>query len=608
MIINLFLKRAVPIFIPFLFSCTLHEPALNPKVTNIPFEHPMGAGLDNSPLMPLARAASTDRVNRATLLNIGEQALLARIHLIRAATLSIDIQTLIWSNDETGRYLMYELIAAANRGVRVRIIVDHIASERDAAVAAYLASVHPGLKIKVYNPVGTLGFRDKIEPSRVEMAGGILTRFNRTNQRMHNKIFIVDGIIGITGGRNCENTYFDQALALNFKDRDALVAGPVVTEMSDSFEDYWGYKWSVDIAELADVACLRQSGDFRTWNSKADFALHGFFDAMDQAANDPVIIKARFSDGMQPVDNARIIVDAPGKNKKKWFRRFRGAGKITVELAELISQAENSILIQTPYLVLSNPAIALFKELRQRRPDLDIRISTNSLAATDSWHTYAISFQQKQIYLEALGFKIYEFKPRPGNIRLLMPSWDALRVRERQPSNPSAATWVPVPEDPHPTDSPYLCLHAKSMVIDDEIVFIGSYNLDPRSENLNTEVGLIIRDRQLARSLTKNISIDMQPGNAWVIAKSDYPAVIEETNAILEVFSRMLPIVDPWPLRYAGSYELKQDHQAVEPGHPDFYRNYRSAGSFPQVGIQRLDKIMGTWMLKTFGGFTKPLL
>lgn len=252
--------------------------------------------------------------------------------------------------------------------------------------------------------------------------------------------------------------------------------------------------------------------------------------------------------------------------------------------------------------------VFIFKELRQRRPHIDIRISTNSLAATDSWHTYAISFQQKQIYLDALGFNIYEFKPRPGDIRLLMPTWDALRARPPHLPNPVAAAGPPVPDGPKPAGGPYLCLHAKSMVIDGEIVFIGSYNLDPRSENLNTEVGLIIRDRQLAQTLTTSISIDMRPENAWVIARNDYPVVIEETNAILEVFSRMLPIVDPWPIRYAGSYELKEGHVPVDPGHPDFYKNYRSVGSFPEVGIQRLDKIMGTWMLKTFGSFTKPLL
>jgi putative cardiolipin synthase len=522
---------------------------------------------------------------------------------------------------------MYELIAAANRGVHVRLIVDHIASERDPMVGAYLASVHPNLKIKIYNPVATLGFRPKIDPSSIEMAGGLLTHFNRTNQRMHNKIFIVDEMIGITGGRNCENSYFDQSQGLNYKDRDALVAGPAVLEMAKTFERYWGFKLAVDIADMVDVTAIRKQGAFQHWNSKADFALHGFFDAMDTMANDPSVIQQTFADLMHRVATAQIIVDEPGKNNKAWFGRFRGAGNITTELASLIANAKRSIVIQTPYLVLSASAVNLFADLRKKQPAIDIRISTNSLAATDSWHTYAISFQQKQTYLRELGFKIYEFKPYPGDLRWFMPSWDSLRTRQVQPpliplEHPDPATesrlsidarWEQAANEAamlntQPLAEPYLCLHAKSMVIDDEIVFIGSYNLDPRSENLNTEVGLVIKDHGIARILKQTILQDTQPQNAWIIARNDYPMIIEETNAVLEIFSRWIPIVDPWPIRYAGSYELKANARSVDPSDPEFYDRYRFVGSFPQVGLDRLDKIMGTWMLKTIGGFTKPLL
>jgi phosphatidylserine/phosphatidylglycerophosphate/cardiolipin synthase-like enzyme len=440
---------------------------------------------------------------------------------------------------------------------------------------------------------------------------------------MHNKVFLVDDMIGITGGRNYENTYYDQSTTLNFKDRDALLTGPAVSELAMSFQDYWHHQLSVDIAELTDVYTIRKRGEVQQWNSKSVFALKGWFNQIDAMAEDVGVVKSRFIDSMVKVEHAAIIADAPGKNGREWFGRFRGAGDITIALAELLSNAQKSILIQTPYLVLSGPAIDLFREIRRRHPNIDIRISTNSLAATDSWHTYAISYQQKQTYLRELEFIIYEFKPYPGNIRQFMPQWDILRHRNKQieKMTPPVAEGHTVPEDrwkstpvnpiitnTQPMNEPYLCLHAKSMIIDDKIAFIGSYNLDPRSENLNTEIGLVIEDRSFARMLKENILIDTRPENAWVIARNDYPAILEETNAVLDVFSQWLPIIDPWPIRYAGSYELKRNKTPVDPNHSDFYNHYRYVGNFPEVGMARIDKIMGTWLLKSIGSITKPLL
>jgi len=569
--------------------------------------------------------------NRVLMLDIGYEALLVRIHLIRAAQKSLLIQTLIWSNDEVGRLMMYELIQAAKRGVKVRVLIDHIASEKNLEIAAFLATVEPNLQIKIYNPVGAAIPKKKINPTLVEKIYSIATGFDQINQRMHNKLFIVDGMIGITGGRNYENAYFDQARGLNYKDRDILIMGSVVTGMSESFNKFWEFRHTYLLSDLQDVQISKKRGEIRNWSSRPGFRLHNLFGDIEEKASDYDSIRRIFTDKLREVEHAYFIADDPGKNNKKWFGRFKGAGRITYELASLVSKANKSIVIQTPYLVLSKPAIKLFRKLRTKHPDLAIKVVTNSLAATDSWFTYAASFKQKQLYLTELGFLIYETKPRPGDLQLFMPTYASLISRPLTPSEkekytPKSTMWDQLDEpldfdnssnDTHEANipqakdalqgEPYFCLHAKSMVIDDEISFIGSYNLDPRSENLNTEVGLVIRDKKIAALLKAAIEKDMDPRNSWVIAKRKIPLNLDEANSVLVWLSRIMPI-DPWPIRYASAYELIEGRDIVPPGHESFYENYKSVGSFPEVTAERSDKIIGAVMFKTFGSFLYPLL
>ncbi len=569
--------------------------------------------------------------NHVFMLDIGSEALLARIHLIRAARRSISIQTLIWSNDEVGRLMMFELIQAAKRGVIVQVIVDHVASEKNLELSTFLASVHPNLKIKIYNPIGPAILKKKIKPTLVEKVYSLVTDFNQLNQRMHNKVFLIDGMVGITGGRNYENTYFDQTRGLNYKDRDILVIGPVVNEMSASFNEFWQYRHAYLLQNLLDVEKSQRKGNFRIWSSRLGFRLNELFTDIETRASEYDYINQHFADHLQGVEQALFIADAPGKNNKKWFGRYKGAGRITVELAKLIEKAEKQVVIQTPYLVLSGQAVKLFKKLRAEQPELDIQVVTNSLAATDSWYTYAASFKQKQLYISELGFRLYEVKPHPGDMELFMPTYTQLLNRELTPSEKEKYTMQQSARDenmdPHSINdfaggndvtssslkegeslgTPYFCLHSKSMVIDSEISFIGSYNLDPRSENLNTEVGIVIRDRQFAARLQAAIARDMEPQNSWVIAKRKLPLNLDDVNSTLVWFSRILPI-DPWPIRYASAFELIDGYDSVLPQHADFYNNYRSVGSFPGVTAEHSDKIFGALIFKTFGKYFTPLL
>lgn len=547
-----------------------------------------------SPLLDFANLSniSSKDLNWVNTLDKGEEALLARVHLIRSAKKSISVQTIIWVNDEVGRLIIYELIEAAKRGIKVKLLIDHFASEKNIQIAAFLATVNKNFEIKIYNPVSGM----EVNPSFPNKIKSLFLSFNQFNQRMHNKLFIVDNVIGITGGRNYQNAYYDQAKGLNYKDRDVIIIGPVVQEMQASFQAFWHFKRSIKLNNLNDVKNYIKNNEVKIWGTKESFQLHGFFKTIDKQASQSQLISQLFLSQMIEVKNAYFIADDPGKNRKKWFGKYIGLGKITIELAKLVSEAQDSIYIQTPYLVLSGPAVDLFKKIRKEYPYMDIRISTNSLAATDSWYVYALSYKQKKTYLVDLKFIIYEMKPNPDDITSLMPTYQKLLDRPYAPS------------EIENQEEPYFCLHAKSMVIDDETAFIGSYNLDPRSENLNTEVGIVIYDRIFAKRLKDNIKKDMEPQNSWVIGKKKIPLGLGAPNAVFQELSSLLPLLDPWPLRYASSFELIEGKQFVELDHKDFYDNYRDVGSFPQVNEKSASKTLGAWMVKGFFSFVKPLL
>ena len=271
--------------------------------------------MTGSPFEELVRAMfdGGDSARHAvTILNTGDDALLARIHLIRSASEQIDIQTYIWMNDETGRYVFYELIEAAKRGVRVRALVDHWVAgfmpNQTPQLVAFMSTVHENLSVKYYNPLRN------INPSKLELAQKGLRDFRGINQRMHNKIFLVDRVVGITGGRNYENDYYDRGSTRNFKDRDAMVIGPVVGDMQRSFDEYWQYEKSVSAEALDDIGQAMRAGDTSSFDTKESFDLGSHFDDLDAAASDPVTIGSRLVERTLDASSVRFVADPPGKN------------------------------------------------------------------------------------------------------------------------------------------------------------------------------------------------------------------------------------------------------------------------------------------------------
>jgi putative cardiolipin synthase len=421
------------------------------------------------------------------ILDTGEEALLARAWLADHAERSIEVQYFIWSSDNIGILASEALLRAAERGVKVRVIVDDLLIDAPDKSLLALAK-HPNIEIRIYNPqhhVGTPFYKRLLN---------VVTDFRGVNQRMHDKTFIVDGKVAITGGRNMADEYFDYDQDYTFRDRDALLLGEAVKAMRANFDTFWNSKLSEPVESLYDGWGLMQK------HVKVDAAevLQVYGELHDYAAKpENFAPQVRAAIDATPAAFERLaremawgrvdfIHDMPGKNGNRWT--LGGGGQSSAALAQLVAGAQESIVIQSPYLVMSDNAKALFRAAVAR--GVKVRILTNSLASTDNMQAFS-GYRSQRKQLLKMGLDIREYKPDPGNRNMLMSR-----------ANPPA---VP----------PLFALHAKSMVIDGKIACIGTFNFDPRSENLNTEVAVVVHHPALARQLQSLIEADMQPENSW---------------------------------------------------------------------------------------------
>ena len=574
-----------PIFVTWLLT-TVMTFASGGLATASPFEgSPFGpavaASLESNEQSDVAKG------NRIALLSSGYDALLLRVHLIRQAKTSIKIQTFIWTNDECGRLLIYELLEAARRGVKVSIIADHLFSDQNPDIVAFLATAHPNLEVKHYRPATS-----RMKPSlfRTLLAG--LRSFRDLNQRMHSKVMIFDDVILLTGGRNIENTYYDHSLSLNFRDRDVLVVGPVVRTAVGEFELFWKYRYAVASRDLVDVENILKKGSFKRYQVRDDYDFGPHFTALDLEANDTSLIATRFVERLRPVDKAVFIFDAPGKS----HRAAANSARITRELAAALEKARTSVVIQTPYLVLSPSARRLIREMQKRNPALQIKISTNSFASTDNVFAYSANYRLRNDYVQSLQLQVHEFKPQPKSLFTLFPRWAVMSELARKKKG--ARTAAP---------APFLSLHAKSLVVDDTIAFVGSYNLDPRSEGLNTEVGLLVEDSAFAQELRNEIETDMLPENSWVIARNRLPLHLNIVNGLVDGVLSLTPL-DLWPIQNTSSFELLPGASPVSPDDPEFYNRYRDVGSFPGTDGLLSQKEILTRLFKAVGSPLTPVL
>jgi len=577
-IVMVHIKRCIFIFAISLFfvSCSHLSPEQEPaplEDLHI-YEKISYAG---SPFQEPVKQTSEDNSHYINILNVGDEALLARIHLIRQAQKAIYIQTFIWTDDETGRQVIKELVDAAKRGVKVKLMIDYLTIEKDLNHIAYLATVHPNIEFKVYNPIS-----QKIRPSALHLIKGYGLNFFNTNKRMHNKIVVIDDRIGITGGRNIENDYYDRGIDRNFKDRDVLVIGPAVTAMTESFMEYWGFELSVAADDMVDIHELIEKEVELGPGEDRNFDLGGLFGDLDLCVSDDGCIKKAFIDEGFYVDGlVEFVVDKPGKTER--IGKYKTT-TVTDSLYSLIAGAQSSVIMQTPYLIVQRKGSRIFKRLRRNHPELEILVSSNSLAAADHVHAYAFSFKNKKKYVKSFRWRIFEFKPAPEDADKMVKPIDAVKRSETY----------------------YTCIHAKSYIFDDKVAWIGSFNLDPRSKNLNTEVGLVIHDQEVAQALKVDILQDMAPQNSWTIGKRwEIPVVSRVSNSIDDVMEAV-PLVHVWPFRYTSSFVLKEGKEEVPFYHEDFYEHYASVGPFPQMELSIAE--IEARLLKSFFGVVEGFM
>ena len=597
-----------------------------------------------SPLYDLAaqaRAESTAASPRhyAVMLDKGSDALLARLNLIRSARERIDLQTYIFDKDDSARLVLDELLAAARRGVKVRVLIDQLSAIADLEILAALSGSHQNFAIRIYNP--SFG---KAKLNYLDYAGSVLCCFRRFNQRMHTKLLLVDDRIGISGGRNYQDDYFDWDAEYNFRDRDVLVAGPEAAAMAINFQAFWDARRSVPAERLNDVGrTLLKEGVPAMPVPR--YLRPERVQAASAQASDPQVVDRLFVEPAFQVGAVRYIADLPQKHRRE--RRDDDA-PAAPELEALIRGAQSEVLLQTPYLVMSKQAQAMFRDMRKRQPPPQVTVSTNSLAATDNPIVYSMSFKYKRRYLREFGFRIHEYKPFPEDAPVdyaaLMPegppvaapegvgsrgmrgpsgsigpssgsasdagTGETTRRLQRTESRPSFFSSGAAAEPlPLKRAGVRMGLHAKSMVIDGEIAVIGTHNFDPRSENYNTEAAVVINDTAFAQALAGSIRRDMSPENAWTIAPRAKPPLFSGLDYSLGKVSEALPIFDIWPWRYATSYEFQPGPDCplpVGPKDPAFQRCYVAVGDFPEVDVGA--KWLYTRVLTAFGAGLVPIL
>lgn len=535
------------------------------------------------------------------LLDRGQDSLTARLHLIHSAKRSIEMQTFIFVEDDSGQLMLQALLDAAKRGVKVRLLLDQQYALSDPNLQAFLASYHENFELRLYNPLF-----DEAKTQKLEFAAGIFFTFKKLNQRMHSKLLLVDDKIAIIGGRNVEDRYFDWSSVYNYRDRDLLIAGPVAKEMEANFEAFWNYRKSLPPTSLKDVAqrLIEHQGPPEAKNLFLSKPLSERAEKMDVTARDSAAVMAQLEKYLLWVNEVDFLADLPSKHNDV----NPGRAEASLALYDLVSNSRQEIIMQTPYLVMSREARKVFRTLHRREDSPKIVISTNSLAATDAFPVYAMSHKYKRLYLRELGFFIHEFKPFPISAPMDMKAMmtDTPDKEMGMPILGSGSSGSASGAPPLKRAGVRVGLHAKSMVVDGHIAVVGSHNFDPRSDNFNTESLVIIPDKNFAQALAASIHRDMLPENAWTIAPRPKPVIFSGLNYNLGKLSEKLPIFDIWPFPYATSYELIDGCQPVPFTDKKFKECYKQVGDFPEVDLEL--KGIYTRMITAFGAGLVPIL
>jgi phosphatidylserine/phosphatidylglycerophosphate/cardiolipin synthase-like enzyme len=401
----------------------------------------------------LGRLVDSDEVGKnlsgIRLLSSGDEALASLIALADHAERTLDIQYYIIHEDDSTRTLLHHVRLAADRGVRVRVLVDDLNTAGEDRRFMHLSS-HANVEVRVFNPftAGRFSTWTRLIASATDI--------RRINHRMHNKLFVADNALAITGGRNIGDAYFTLDRHSNFVDLDVVAAGSIVPELSASFDEFWNSKYAIPISTVAS--------------------------AVESEAAPPPLVEAEFSANARWLEReldahkvqltwvpATVLADQPAKIASETSPEEEVT--IANDITALMKAAKQELIIISPYFVPGKQGVALISDLVAR--GVRVRILTNSLASTDS-PLVDIGYSRYRVALLKLGVELREMRPKLGQKRVRF----------------------------HPFRSSNASLHAKALVIDQRIVFIGSLNMDERSAKINSELGLVISSGEIARQVT----------------------------------------------------------------------------------------------------------
>jgi len=426
---------------------------------------------DSGPLAQLAAASSAGGdLSGFRLIGSGTEALQARLALIDAATRSLDLQVYQFKGDATGRALMRALRDAAVRGVRVRLLVDDLYTAGDDGLWLALSS-QPGVELRLFNPF--LAARDNHLSRLLESAFG----HERMHRRMHNKLLVADGVLALAGGRNIADAYYLPMPQGSFVDIDMLVAGALVPQMAQAFDLYWNSDYSHALSSVLNVA-LSEPPQLNEWADALDRPCStDACAALERKRHEPSALAAEWAQGRLVMTSAvaHVASDSPLKIENEQVATDIGmlatsGAQVRLLVAQAIRQARQEVTVVSPYLIPGPAGVAGIATLRRR--GVAVTLFTNSMAATDEPMVH-LGYRKYRAALLREGVALYEWSPVRGGrvLRELLAGGTVLR------------------------------LHAKAALIDREVVFVGSMNFDPRSRDLNTEFGLLIRSPTLADEL-----------------------------------------------------------------------------------------------------------
>ncbi|HSD73950.1 MAG TPA: phospholipase D-like domain-containing protein [Steroidobacteraceae bacterium] len=443
----------------------------------------------DTPLGRYVQTANTADPDKSGIYALGnpEESFAARVLLVRQAQRSLDVQYYIWHADTTGYLLFEECWNAAERGVRVRLLLDdNNTSGLDDMIAAL--DSHANVEVRLFNPFANRGFR----------AWGYVTDFGRLNRRMHNKSLTADTQVTIVGGRNVGDEYFGAGEGMVFADLDVLAAGRIARDVADAFDLYWNsdsaYPAELIVGKAAVDAVPELKEKFAAVRTSPEAA--EYLDAVRRTR----LIEALLADQLTLDWSAtHLVYDEPAKA----LGEVEASELLFTRLQQALGKPQREVDLISPYFVPGAEGTRALAALPGQ--GVRLRVLTNSLAATDVGAVHAGYAKRRETLLRA-GVQIYELKPDPAEI-------PAREKAESKGKGSSAAS-----------------LHAKTFSVDRNRVFVGSFNFDPRSYNLNTELGVVIESPKLAAGISNTLDRDIARTAYEVTLKDDGLEWLERTD------------------------------------------------------------------------------